>query len=454
VWKTVWFWFLVVVVLIAVASLAGDPDTESATQPTNGSPPADPTEGQNDPSPSPSPSPTTCAGTPLDPSMTQAQVEAALDAGAAGATFCFAPGTYRMALTPKNGQTLIGEDAILKGTRVATGWTLNGSGIWVLAGATFDPVVKSPPFEGSERSCEAIPANCHYADLFKDGVRLTRVLGDTTPPPDSWDWDYATDRVYANTSDPNQELMELTNQNVGITTGGNNLIEGFSVMHFATRGVNTAAGDVLRDIEFAWNHGEGFRLGGNPAAIYGGHTHHNGQLGGFCAGANKTIDGLEFSFNNNLHFANSAGGYWGAGAIKCVQTTGLVVRRIYSHDNFSDGFWLDANSRGTLLEDSVIVRNERFGIFHEISCAVEVRGNILQDNANDGMFIHSSIDADVHDNTFGGNGDAAVEIRDNLTRQAECAASPGAYGNPVYDNILNGDAVKGCISPRNDCSAG
>jgi hypothetical protein len=90
-------------------------------------------------------------------------------------------------------------------------------------------------------------------------------------------------------------------------------------------------------------------------------------------------------------------------------------------------------------------------IFHEISCSVEVRGNVLRDNGDDGLFVHSSIDADVHHNTFGGNGDAAVEIKDNLTRKAECASNAGAYGNRIHENTLNGDAVKGCVAPRNEC---
>jgi hypothetical protein len=385
--------------------------------------------------------------------MSRAQVESALDAAASTATFCFAPGTYRMSLTPKKGQTLIGEPgAILKGTRIATGWRRNRAGIWVLRDARFNPVVFALPFEGHERSCEAIPANCHYADLFKNGVRLKRVLADRTPPVGAWHWDYSLNRVYVNIPDPRQALMELTNQNTGITSAGNLTVDGLSLQHYGRYGVTTSAGDVLRNVEFAWNHGYGFNLGGNPASIIGGHTHHNGQFGGFCAGANKLIDGLEFSFNNNLHFATAQGGYWGAGAIKCVQTTGLVVRNVYSHDNFSDGFWTDINNRGVLYENNTMVRNERFGIFHEISCSVEVRGNVLQDNAGGGLFIHSSIDADVHHNTFGGNGDAAVEINDNLSRRATpCAANPGSYGNRIHENTLTGDAVQGCVAPRNQC---
>ena len=387
--------------------------------------------------------------------MTETQVEAALDAGASTATFCFAPGTYRMALTPKNGQTLIGEsDAVLKGTRVATGWVLQGDGIWRLDGATFNPVVESPPFSGSTRSCEAIPANCHYADLFRDGVRLTRVLADTTPPAGAWHWDYATDKVYVNTPDPNAALMELTNEHTGIDSAGNLKVRGLSVQHYGMHGILADSGDELRNVDYSWNHGYGFRAAVSGAiSIIGGHTHHNGKFGGFCAGPSKVIDGLEFSYNNNLHFATAQGGHWGAGAIKCVQTTRLIVRNVYSHDNFSDGFWTDINNRGVLYENNTMVRNERFGIFHEISCSVEVRGNVLQDNANDGMFIHSSIDADVHHNTFGGNGDAAVEIFDNLNRTATpCAENPGSYGNRVHDNILNGDAIKGCVAPRNVCS--
>jgi hypothetical protein len=402
--------------------------------------------------PSPSPNPT-CAGTQITADMTEAQIEAALDAGAITATFCFGAGTYRVGITPKSGQTLIGNGAVLKGTRVATGWTLDANRIWVLNGASFNPIVESPPFERSTRSCEAIPANCHYADLFKNGVRLTRVLGDTTPPPGRWQWDYANDRVYVNTPDPNAATMELTNEHTGIDTAGNNVVQGFTLTHYGMYGVLATIGDVLRENEYAWNHGFGFRMNsGGAGSIIGGHTHHNGKFGGSCSGPDKVIDGLELSFNNNLHFATAQGGFWGAGAIKCVLTTNLIVRNVYSHDNFSDGFWTDIANVGVLYENNVIVRNERFGIFHEISCSMEARGNVLQDNAEAGIFIHSSIDADVHHNTFGGNGDAAVGIMDNLARQAECAANPGAYGNAVHDNTLNGDVVEGCVASRNQCS--
>jgi parallel beta-helix repeat protein len=400
---------------------------------------------------SPSPTPSTCPGTQLTPQMSEAQVEAALDAGAPTDTFCLAAGTYRMSLTPKAGQTLLGEPgAVLKGTRVATGWTQQGE-VWTLDGATFNPVVESPPFGDSERSCEAIPPNCHYADLFKDGTRLTRVLADVTPPPESWHWDYAADRVYVNTSDPNAAFMELTDADTGIDTAGNNTIEGLSVQHYGMHGILATNGDVLRDNEYAWNHGFGFRMNSSGAVqIIGGHTHHNGQFGGSCSGSGKLIDGLEFSFNNNLHFATAQGGYWGAGAIKCVLTESLVVRNVYSHDNFSDGFWTDISNVGVLYENNRFLRNERFGIFHEISCSMEARGNVIQGNADDGIFIHSSTDADIHHNTFGNNGGAAVEIEDNLSRKAGCAANAGSYGNVVHDNTLNRDTVVGC-SARNPC---
>jgi parallel beta-helix repeat protein len=430
-----------------------EPSSTPTPSPTPAPEPSPTPTREPSPTPSPSPPPASCAGELLDHSMSEAQVEAALDAGALTATFCFAPGTYRMSLTPKKGQTLVGErGAVLKGTRVATGWVRQANGIWALANATFDPVVFSPPFAGNTRSCEATPANCHYADLFENGIRLTRVLDDTTPPPGAWHWDYAENRVYVNTSDPRAAVMELTDRNTGILSAGNLTVRGLTLTHYGRFGIETSAGDLLRDVTFAWNHGYGFRLGGNPATIIGGHAHHNGQFGGFCAGANKTIDGLEFSYNNNLHFATAQGGYWGAGAIKCVQTTNLVVRNVYSHDNYSDGFWTDINNRDVVYENNRMVRNARFGIFHEISCSVEIRGNTLRDNGNDGLFIHSSIDANVLSNTFGGNGDAAVEIKDNLLRTATpCASSPGASGNRVHDNTLNGDAVTGCVAPRNDC---
>jgi hypothetical protein len=382
--------------------------------------------------------------------MTETQVEAALDAGASTATFCFAPGTYRMSLTPKSGQTLTG-NAVLKGTRVATGWTQQPDGIWVLEGATFNPIVQNPPFEGSTAGCASIPANCHYADLFKNGVRLTRVLADTAPPAGTWHWDYATDKVYVNTSDPNAALMELTNRNLGIDSAGNLTVKGLSLQHYGQYGIEMTTGDVARNVDFSWNHVTGFRFIGGTASIIGGHTHHNGRYGGSCAGSGKLMDGLEFSFNNILGFGGAPGKHHSGGAIKCVYTTNFVVRNVYSHDNQGSGFWLDIANTGTLIENSRFNGNDSFGLFYEISCTAEVRTSTFRNNASDGIWVHSSTDGNIHNNTFGGNGDAAVEINDNTTRQAKCASEPGAYGNQVHDNILNGDAVEGCVAPRNQC---
>src|SRR5829696_32686 len=98
------------------------------------------------------------------------------------ATFCLADGLYETGgLALSGGQTVQGSrQAKLDGTVAVSNWTGPVSGVWQLTGQTFNPQVFTSNGV-NRRECEARPENCHYADLLRDRVRLTRVLNTTTP---------------------------------------------------------------------------------------------------------------------------------------------------------------------------------------------------------------------------------------------------------------------------------
>jgi hypothetical protein len=333
-------------------------------------------------------------------------VQARLDAAPTGATLCFAPGLYRTGdLTPKTGQRLVGapgRGSILDGSKKVTGFVKSGI-VWVATGQNFNPVVVLAS-EG-KRECESEPADCHYADLFLDGVRQKRVLSMAAVTPGSWHWDYATDKVYLGT-DPAGKQVELTGHDSAVS-GTAYSIEGFVIRRYGFRAVTGASSVTVRDNEITRNHGTGLKVGGNSKVI-GNHIHRNGQYGIAAAGADILVEQNELDYNNDLHFANSGGGYWNAGTTKFVLTDGLVFRTNHSHDNFGDGFWTDIDNVDTTVANNVIENNERFGINHEISYDMAVHDNVLVGNHDAGIRILASPNAEVYGNLLDANGGGVV----------------------------------------------
>jgi parallel beta-helix repeat protein len=368
-----------------------------------------------------------CTGVPVGPGD---NVQAKLNANL-GATFCFQSGVYETGgLLVRAGQRLIGQPgAMFDGTKQVSNWTRTGD-LWVSTGQTFNPKVVSP--SSTKRECEARPANCHYADLWVDGRRQQRVLSVDQVGPGSWHWDYAADKVYLGT-DPQGKTVRLTNQRIAFQ-GSGYAVRGFTIRRYGENAIVAGQNVTLQGNDVVENHGLAMKVG-TGSRVLANHIRDNGQYGIVGSGKGIVVEGNEIAFNNNLHFANSNGGYWNAGATKFVYTDGLVFRGNHSHDNYSDGYWTDINNINTLVENNRFEGNERYGVNHEISYAITIRDNTITGNRSAGIWVNSSPNAQVYGNTLSGNGNGILITDQNR--------GTGAYGEwtlknaSIHDNTIS-----------------
>jgi len=170
----------------------------------------------------------------------------------------------------------------------------------------------------------------------------------------------------------------------------------------AQSGAIAGAGDgwLIVDNEIRNNWGGGVALNDGYQVI-GNNIHHNLQIGIKGSGTDVLIEANEIAFNNYRDDYDPA---WEAGGTKFLQTTNLVVRGNYVHDNHGHGLWTDHNNIGTLYEDNVVINNHGAGIHHEISYDGIIRNNKVEGNgflhSKGGIRIASSSNVEIYGNTL------------------------------------------------------
>ena len=405
------------------------PGPKPFTSPSPSSSPVPSPSPSPDPSPFPSPSPS--PSPPPDPGWDGSagpagvtcplgvpevgpadSIQAALDRYGQGATICIL-GEHRLtsALLPKTGQILIGEGAILNGTKPVTDWARSG-GLWMASGQTQsfpDPLPNGSP-------CDLNPMACQFEDLFRDDRPLIRVGSKDQLGPGKWYFDEAANQIFI-ADDPTGHQMEASAAAVGIAGNGadNVTVEGLVIEKFAWMGIERARSGwkVLHD-EFRWMHSHGFRLGGSGITVAHTYVHDNGNMGFAGWASNSLFDQDELAHNNYLRFGR-LGGYWHAGAVKIIKSNRVLVRQNYSHDNLGDGWWFDWDNYRITIEANLFEDNSRDGLFYEASFDATIRNNSFRGNGwrsdpadryGAGLFINTSKNVEVIGNTFQGNRDA------------------------------------------------
>lgn len=346
-----------------------------------------PTSGSTDTPPLPPLPPigdAACVGIPILPGD---DIQAAVNAGGEGATFCFAPGTYRLAdeIRPAHRQRLVGAPGtLLKGSKVLEGFRQDG-GRWVIGDQTqrFNPRGEcAEGFEGCSRA----------EDVYLDGEPLRRVLQRADLEPGAVFLDEARDEIVL-ADDPRGHLVEaavawhaFVGRRPDWSAANGVLVRGFTIEQFGGMAqfgaIETFVGTdwTIERNEVRRNHGVG--IGANHGAtVRGNRVHHNGQLGIRGTGEDILVEGNEIAYNNTLGFDPS----WEAGGTKWLQTTDLVVRENRSHDNVGMGLWTDFDNVGTIYEDNVVEDNAHAGIFHEISYDARIEGNTVRRNGFEGQ---------------------------------------------------------------------
>jgi hypothetical protein len=348
-----------------------------------------------------------------------------------GATFCLAEGTYEMGGLNVAGRTLKGSRrTIFDGTVPVTNWTGPVSGVWQSTGHTFNPDVVTP---AQNPAMELHPENGHFADLLRDGVRMTRVLSTTTPAAGQWAWDYTTDIVYSG-SDPSGHAMRLTNQNNAFTGGGT--LVGITMQWYGRIALPDNVWD-LDGVAIVDNHGEAVKIGSGSHLHGGWLIARNGQYGISGGGNGSVVEDGELTENNCLHFQRSSNdkSYWDAGATKFLLADGLTVRRVNSHDNFADGMWFDIDNRNVEVYDCQFDGNERYGVFYEINRDAHIHDNTMLLNVEGGLYISTAGPVVAEYNII--EGPRGVFIREDARGNDSVDGQPRhAAGNRIRNNTV------------------
>lgn len=324
-----------------------------------------------------------------------------------GADVCLSPGTYRLSrpIVVRRGQTLLGSETVLDGSRVLRSFTRTRDG-WVVRG-------QRQQGERTGTCLDARPECSRPDDVLRDGVPLRRVLDRDDLGPGRYWFDYPRDAIHLG-SEPRGHRIEALVARAAVVPGRGATdvtLTGMTVQHFATpaqRGAIQAfepgwlvQGTVVQD-----NHGAGITSTGG-ARILGNTVRRNGQLGIGGTGDDTRVEG-------NTIAGNGRGGYdpaWEAGGAKWAVTDGLRVVANRVLRNAGPGLWTDIDAQDTVYRRNEVADNTGPGIFHEISAGATIVDNDVAGNgrASDGwlwgagILVAGSYDVDVVGNRLSGN---------------------------------------------------
>lgn len=358
-------------------------------------------------------------------------IQDAVDSAPEGATFWLEEGIHRLAvISPKNGQIFLGAPgAVLRGSIVLDDFTLDGEH-WVHTGIDA---------EGEQRGqCSSDSSTCQLPeDLYFGAERLTRVASLRQVDADSWYLDYDTDTLYMGRDPAGEEVELAVVPSAFLRTAEEVTIEGLILERYASPaqvGVIVAGRAwTITNNEIRHNHGSGLSPG-SDGLVADNYFHHNGQFAIDGGGEDTIYERNEIAYNHLGDYSYE----WGAGAVKFVHTTNLVLRDNFVHNNHGPGLWIDGYNENTLFEGNRIMDNVDAGIKIEISGSAIVRDNEVSGNGygnshpprGAGIMIRESGPVEVTGNRLWGNKEAIVLHQDDSRE------------NPT-DNRLHGIWVHG-----------
>ncbi len=357
---------------------------------------------------------------PSDIVVTPAQNVAAIVAAApAGSTIRFRPGVYRMLeLQAKDDMRFIGDPgAVLKGSKVLTGWVANGNR-WYVGGQTQG---STAPTEGEEWGyCDPGHAACVFPEeLFMGGNRLKRVATLAEVGTGKWFFDYAADRIYVG-DNPAGRLVETSVARWAVHGQADRVrVEGLIMLQYATP---TRQGTVNPRVGRAGAPGVNWQVIGNTIL-----TSHGWAV--------KIEDGIVIT-DNTMNW-NGQGGVGGVGndivvshnTIRFSCSTGI---RCFGFE----GGALKIDSDRFVLNYNIVENNWGHGLHPDImSTDGEIVGNVVRNNEGVGIHYETSSDAVISGNTVTGNG-----FRKNGTREPGILVL-NSFGVDVTGNTVSNNAL-------------
>jgi Ca2+-binding RTX toxin-like protein len=380
-----------------------------------------------------------CSTTRLEPGNS---LQAAIDANPEGTIFQLAPGIYRgLSLSPKTNDQIIGDPnggTILTGAVTLGNWQAAG-GHWQASG------LPAPLAPDSGVAAGGSPFATSPQDLFIDNHFVQRLGSRAEVTHGTWYWDTATGTATLG-EDPTGHTVELNNTQYAFESGGTGVVvRNLTIEHYANpaeQGVTPGdPGWQVYDSIARYNHGCGFGVGAG-GIVAGGAVLDNGQMGLVGVQANGAqVLNLEIARNNYAGYDMD----WEAGGMKLVNSEGVLVKGVHSHDNNGVGLWADIDNSNWTFEGNTVTGNQGAGIMYEISYGgTVIKNNTVSDNGLAGTgFIRGNI---LIQNSQGvevtGNRVAVAPNAGNgitMTYEDRGSGAQGAYNttnNNIHDNAI------------------
>lgn len=364
-------------------------------------------------------------------------------------------GTYREWVSPRNSGTAeapityeaaAGEEVVLTGADITTGWTRDRAAVWKLdQWTTRFMVSRGKDYHPSDERHRLIG---RAEQVIVDGKLLRQVLSRQQMKPGTFCAEAAKRKLYvwpADGSDPNAHTMEVGKRGwaFGINPWGRPRgvdhirVRGFTIRHASNHAQQGALyivgrGWVVEDVTVEWTNGCGWSFAGENHVLRGIVSRHNGQMGG------RGSDARKFLMERCVFAANNRKGYdtgWEAGGIKILRSRDAQIRECLFRGNKGPGLWLDVDNRNILITESYAADNTDSGIFVEISGWCKLTNNLCVRNgtgsgrevegwASAGILIAESRNCLVKNNTCAYNRDG-IAMREQGPRTL-----PGIDGKP------------------------
>jgi parallel beta-helix repeat protein len=284
--------------------------------------------------------------------------------------------------------------------------TCPAGAISISPGASIQNVVNSYP--GTTTFC--IKAGVHY------------VTGGITPKTGNvfvGEYGATLDGTNWSTTDPNQGAFLAHNQDIDDVT-----IRNLVIRKMPQRGIHAYywASDrwTVEYTELTANH-TGISVPNN--SVVRNNRIHRNSSGGYLAfrSTNVVFEKNEIAYNGNVQ--------------KVVSGQGVTFRGNFVHHNVSDGIWYDGGCTDVTIDGNRVEDNGREGIFVEIGARGTIRNNVVSRNKYSGIFISTSKDFQIYQNTLDGN-HAGIQYYLNCG-----AVGGGSIGYDLSNNTASDNSI-------------
>lgn len=384
-------------------------------------------------------------------------IQKAADRAGPGDEIQLRTGTYREAVTVKNGgadgrplliRAYRNERPVIKGSDVVTGWEKADASTWKKTAWSINSQQVFVDFDqhpGPPLTQIGMPSRFYRA------FEYPKPTGQGLPDlmPGSFFYDASAQTLYlrlADNSDPNSHVIEASTRPSLLRLDGPNVrVQGIAFRHSNVSGagqqgaaVLLSSNSVLDHCDVQWTDFAGVNLGlkTTGAQVLDSNISHNGNSGiNAPASYGFRVAGNTIAANNYRNFNP----LWHAGGIKATTQAWGTVERNEVAGNTGSGIWFDYANGGQplVIRDNNVHDNGPVdsAIMLEVSKNARVYNNVLANNSRRGVYVSGSDNVRVYNNTiYATRGYAGIELG-GMPRQGATLTQ-----NRVYNNIIsNGD---------------